>query len=160
MGIEISLRPMTDAEYDRWRRRSVDSYAANIMAATGRSPESAGALAQSQFDELLPQGRATPTTWLFVIDQDGRQVGTLWLGPHPHRQGFGYVYDIEIDESARGQGLGRAAMLAAEDVLRGAGISEVGLNVFGFNAGAEALYRSLGYRVVSTQMTKPLTPPA
>ena len=47
-------------------------------------------------------------------------------------------------------------MLAAEDVVREAGLAEVSLNVFGFNDVARRLYDSLGYRVVSTAMTKTL----
>jgi len=47
-------------------------------------------------------------------------------------------------------------MVAAEDVVRRAGLSELGLNVFGFNEAARRLYDSLGYRVVATQMTKTL----
>ena len=45
-------------------------------------------------------------------------------------------------------------MLAAEHLVGEAGITEIGLNVFGFNERARRLYDSLGYRVVATQMTK------
>jgi ribosomal protein S18 acetylase RimI-like enzyme len=66
------------------------------------------------------------------------------------------VYDIEIHERRRHRGFGWAAMVAAEDLVRDAGIGEIGLNVFGFNEAARRLYDSLGYRVVATQMTKRL----
>lgn len=80
----------------------------------------------------------------------------MWLGAHPERSGDAFVYDLEISESVRRRGYGRAAMLAAEQVVRSAGMSEIGLNVFGFNGSARALYESVGYRVVATQMTKTL----
>ena len=48
-------------------------------------------------------------------------------------------------------------MKAAEALVTAAGIGEIGLNVFGFNVPAQALYASLGYRVVATQMAKVLT---
>ena len=50
-------------------------------------------------------------------------------------------------------------MLAAEDVARAAGHRFVRLNVFGWNTSAQALYRSLGYRTDSIQMSKPLEEP-
>ena len=59
------------------------------------------------------------------------------------------------DEPHRGRGLGRATMLAVEQVDRSAGHRFVRLNMFGWNTGAQALYRSLGYRTDAIQMTRP-----
>jgi ribosomal protein S18 acetylase RimI-like enzyme len=117
--------------------------------------------AAAQFEELLADGVATAGTWLFVVlDDAGDSIGTLWLGVHPERRDAAFVYDLEINESARRRGYGRATMLAAEQVVRDAGMSEVGLNVFGFNEAARALYESIGYGVVATQMAKKLDAPA
>jgi ribosomal protein S18 acetylase RimI-like enzyme len=69
------------------------------------------------------------------------------------------VYDVHIDEAFRGRGLGRATMLAAEDVVRSEGFGRIALNVFGGNDRAEQLYRSLGYGVDSTQLSKSLEDP-
>ena len=49
-------------------------------------------------------------------------------------------------------------MLAAEAAVAAAGGTELGLNVFGFNAPARALYESLGYRTVSVEMEKNVAP--
>ena len=106
---------------------------------------------------MLPDGLLTDSTWLLVvIDDTGDPVGTLWLGRHPHVASAAFVLDIEIAESKRGNGFGRAAMLLAEDVVREAGCTELFLNVFGFNTTAKRLYDSLGYDVVATTMSKPL----
>ena len=51
---------------------------------------------------------------------------------------------------------GRGAMLAAEAIGQREGWSEIALNVFGPNARARALYESLGYAVVNTNMAKRL----
>ena len=91
-----------------------------------------------------------------VLDQGGSDVGVLWIGPHPTRDGAAFVYDVEIDAAWRGQGLGRAAMQAAEALATREGIPAIGLSVFGFNDGARRLYESLGYQVVATQMLKEL----
>jgi ribosomal protein S18 acetylase RimI-like enzyme len=65
-----------------------------------------------------------------------------------------WVWSVALDEEHRGRGLGRAAMLLAEDEARRRGATEIGLNVFGFNDVALGLYRSLGYESVSVQMRK------
>ncbi len=45
-------------------------------------------------------------------------------------------------------------MIAVESLVKEAGVTEIMLNVFGFNEPARRLYASLGYRVVATTMTK------
>lgn len=147
---------MTDAEFAEWSTASITGYAQDIAAASGMSDVDARARAERQWTEYLPQGRATPRTWTLTVLDDGRAVGSLWLGPHPDRADAAYVYDIVIDDNEQGRGLGRAAMRAAEELLRAAGFRTVGLNVFGFNERARRLYDSLGYSVVSTSMLKEL----
>ena len=68
-----------------------------------------------------------------------------------------WVWEVVVDEQHRGRGLGRAAMLLAEEQARAAGAVELGLNVFGYNTVARALYESLAYETVSMQMRKQLS---
>lgn len=67
-----------------------------------------------------------------------------------------FVYDIEMDETQRGKGYGRATMLAGEVAAKELGATTMGLNVFGFNKPAINLYTSLGYEVSSQNMMKTL----
>ena len=67
-----------------------------------------------------------------------------------------WVWKVAVDEPHRGQGLGRAAMLLAEEVARAHGATELGLSVFGHNAAARHLYESMGYITKSVQMRKSL----
>lgn len=86
-------------------------------------------------------------------------MGHLWLGPFgddPHRW---WVWDVMIDESRRGEGLGRQAMLLAERLAAARGATSMGLNVFARNAVARRLYLALGYEETSLHMRKPLGPP-
>lgn len=148
---------MTAAEFASWRTASVASYAAHTAAASGRPVEETAPRAAADFDRLLAEGLETPRTWLLrVLDGAGTDVGVLWLGPQPDRDDALYVFDVAIDPEHRGRGLGRAAMTAAEQIARSAGMCEIGLQVFGFNDTARRLYDSLGYRVVATRMTKTL----
>lgn len=154
---DVTLRPMTDDEFDAFMNSEVDGYADDIARSTGVSAEAARERAHKQHEELLPKGRTTPGhTFHWVLDGDARVVGRLWLGPHPQRPKVAYVFDIAIEETERGKGLGRATMLAAEEYVRRQGQAEIGLNVFGFNEPARALDESLGYHVVAVQMRKQL----
>lgn len=153
----VRLRPMTDDEFEQWHEPAVESYAADISRATGTAIETARERARALDAQLLPDGRRTPNNRLMTIcDESGAAVGTLWIGPHPERDQCAYIYDIEVRESRRGEGLGRAAMIAAEELVKTAGLREIELNVFGFNEVAQRLYLSLNYSVVATRMTKRL----
>jgi ribosomal protein S18 acetylase RimI-like enzyme len=153
----VTLRPMSAAEFTAWTEPTIVSYAEDLARANGVPLDVTLLLAKAQFVQMIPAGADTPQTWLFiVVDDAGAGAGTLWLAANPQLESVGFVYDIAIDEAHRGQGLGRAAMLLAEDVLRDAGYRQIQLSVFGFNDGARALYDSLGYDVVATTMAKPL----
>ena len=151
---------MTADEFGTWASEAIETYATDVSVATGAPLVLALAQANEQFPQLLPNGVNTADTWVMVIeDTAGERVGTIWIGPHPTHERSAFVWDIKIDKPRQGQGLGRAAMLAAEALAVNDGRSEIGLNVFGFNERAQELYTSLGYRVVSTTMAKDLPKP-
>ena len=152
-----AVRPMTPDEYDAWIVDEIAAYAGDLARASGATLEEAHLRAEQQTKDLLPDGPASDGVHLLrVLDAAGEPVGVLWLGRHPQRRSAGWVYEVRIDEARRGEGLGRAAMLAAEQVAREAGWSALGLNVFGHNPRARGLYDSLGYEVAATTMAKPL----
>ena len=151
----VALRPLTDEEFAGYRERAVPEYADELVRARGLDRSTALRHAEESFPASLvavAEGRQA----MVRAAHEGVDVGWLWLGPPPMGGPGLYVYDIEVDEEHRGEGLGRAIMLAAEEVARESGHDRLGLNVFGWNHRAESLYRSLGYEVMSTQMSKRL----
>ena len=156
----VTLRPMSTEQFEQWQGRSIRSYADDLAKATGWPLEVSLKKARKQFAELLPSGMDTDRTWVrHIVDETGAEVGALWVGPNSERAGVAFVYDIEIVHERRGLGFGRAAMIAVESMVKEAGETEIGLNVFGFNEPARRLYDSLGYRVVATVMTKTIQSP-
>ena len=140
---------------------SIAAYAEDNVAA-GRWPL-AGALERSrnEFLSLLPQGLATPDHhWLEIrASAHGPRVGHLWFAVQVQQgQCTAFVYDIEVQPAHRRQGHARRALQALEGLAAELGAAHIGLHVFGFNAPAQALYRSLGYAVTSLDMNKPLQP--
>ncbi len=60
-----------------------------------------------------------------------------------------FVKDLAVHPAARRRGLGRALMLAVFQEFSRRGAVHVDLKVREENAAAQALYRSLGMRVIS-----------
>ena len=153
----VTLRQLTEEEYAGYRARSVPLYADELVRSKGMSREEAEKNSATTFPPTVADVLAEAGASISRVLSDDEPVGWLWLAPAGADSLF--IYDIEIDEPHRGRGLGRATMVAAEDVARAAGHRFVRLNVFGWNTSAQALYRSLGYRTDTIQKSKPLEEP-
>ena len=155
MNPELSLRPLRDAEFEAWRQQVTDGYAAEIETLGDTPRRAALSKAKADMAAILPDGLETPGHWIFAIELGAERVGRLWLAERTMdgRQVV-FVYDVEIDERHRGRGLGRAAMLKAEEQAHARGIGRMELNVFGGNDVARGLYRSLGYVERAVSMGK------
>ena len=155
---ELTLRPMTRAEFDEWLPRQVAGYAAMITASGAMPAQAALDKAQRDTARYFGDGAATPGQLVFRIMAGEAGVGWLWIGvPGPDPDPLmAWVFDIEIEAPFRGRGYGRAAMERAEDVVRARGMTSLGLNVHGQNVVARSLYESLGYEVTAMQMKKPV----
>src|ERR1700729_3535915 len=122
---ELTLRPMTRAEWDAWMPRQLAGYALLIANSGEMSQADAWAKATADIARSFHAGYATP----------GQLVGWLWLAvPGPDRDRLmAWVYNIEVDPAFRGRGYGRAAMILAEGEARSRGMTSLGLNVHGHN---------------------------
>ena len=69
-----------------------------------------------------------------------------------------YIDDICVDETARGQGVGRALYDHILDYAREKGCYNVTLNVWNCNPGAMAFYEKLGLAPYKVGMEKILAP--
>jgi ribosomal protein S18 acetylase RimI-like enzyme len=107
--------------------------------------------------QLFPDGYPSDVELRVVENDSGDAVGHVVFAER-ERYGtrYAFLYDIEIDAAQRGQGLGRTAMQLLEAEVRELGLGELQLNVFGGNATARSLYRSLGFAELSVQMGKEL----
>lgn len=154
-----TLVPMSSAAFACYRTRAVQAYAEDNVAA-GRWPaEGSWQRSQDDFDESLPQGLATPGHQLFDITDEAANVvvGMLWFAVLvKHGITSAFVYDVEVFPQHQRQGHGRAAFHALEGQVQALGLSSIGLHVFAQNAGAQALYQSLGYGVTGLNMLKRL----
>ncbi len=63
------------------------------------------------------------------------------------------ISTIVVEQSTRGQGVGRALVESAVSVSRSMGATEAFLEVMAYNAGAEKFYSALGFGKFSTKLS-------
>ena len=113
-----------------------------------RSAEEAWERRRAHYVTLLESGRGH----LLLAEEDGRAIGyamvsatggqaTLATGDR-----MAELETLSVAEGERGQGVGRALMDAAYDVMRELGATEVMLYVLDGNDGAVRFYERLGMR--------------
>jgi ribosomal protein S18 acetylase RimI-like enzyme len=153
---DIQLVPMNEAEYLVWHKKSVDNYR-DENHKNGMTLAEAQKKSDDDFAKLLPDGLKSIDQYVMSIKANGLWIGTLWIGvrgAQDNRKAF--IYDIVLDESAKGKGYGKIAMKLLEDKVRSLGLYHIGLHVFGHNTIARNLYTSLGYEVTNLNMEKKL----
>jgi ribosomal protein S18 acetylase RimI-like enzyme len=150
---DVTFRPLREDEFGAWVVEHTRGYAEGMIAFADFSREDAEAKAARDVASVFPHGFATEGIRLWAVEDEGRLVGTVFLGS---RDGGAWLYDITIAEAERGRGYGRAAMLALEDEVRGLGFDALALNVWGGNEVARGLYRSLRFGEVAVGMKKRL----
>jgi ribosomal protein S18 acetylase RimI-like enzyme len=143
----VELVPMTAEEYDGYEEYLNAAYAEEMFEAGAFTDIAAATVAaETSQAELLPRGVDTPghRLWSAYDGQtsDRRPVGVLWIfvdGPKA------FIYDIEVREEQRRRGYGQEILDAGAVAAVELGASTLGLNVFGPNDGARALYERAGY---------------
>lgn len=164
---EVTIRAGTDGDYaalcvlyrqaDRWHAAHVP----HCFRDPGEQPRS-----REAFAEWLADDTAT----LLVAERAGEAVAFVRVTAReapdlplfvPRR--YAMVHELVVHQDWQRRGLGRLLMERAHDWARERQIEQVELTVYEFNAGALALYESLGYAAVSRRLWRSLktaAPPA
>lgn len=147
---------MSGAEYQEFEAASVAAYAERMVKTGSWTQKGSLAAAQVIFRELLPDGAASSDNYLFTVRDGELNVAFLWFAVlgEPGKS-KAHIYNIVVNEKLRGQGYGRAAMLACIEESRELGAVSVRLRVFGDNHVARSLYTSLGFEEVEVVMSLP-----
>lgn len=156
--MNLVLTAMSGPDFDRRAAALRRRYAGNLQRERGMSPADAEAEALRQMELVLPRGLDSEQAILRSGQVGGVTVGWVWamLPGAPGRPEMAWLHNIDVDPEHQSQGHGRAMILALEDELRRQGVTRFGLNVFGGNTRAIELYESLGFTVMSQQMSKAL----
>jgi ribosomal protein S18 acetylase RimI-like enzyme len=148
----MRLRPLREDELPAVLERQRTEYRTQLVEWAGLSEELADRKA-AEDTASRPEGLELKA----LEADDGRRLGTMFFA---ERRYYGepriYLYDLWVEPAERGCGYGRAAMEALEAEARSRGLPVVEFNVWGGNAVARSLYRSLGYEERSVFMGKNL----
>jgi len=107
---------------------------------------------------------------VLVAAEGGTVIGYTYAGVEGRdwmslRGPAGVLYDIVVDPTRRGRGVGRALLEATVAALRSRGSPQVVLSTADRNAAAQRLFESAGFRRTMIEMTRdadddaPLGPP-
>ena len=151
----VVLRKMTIGEKRIYRDHAVEGYLTDMVRAGALDAAQARVKANRDYDSVAAN---EDNDWRHV-ESDGYVVGSLiWRLMVEDGLRVLHLSDIEIFETFRGRGLGRAAMEALMAEAKVAGAVAVDLNVWANNDVARFLYESLGFRATSTHMRLGLDP--
>ena len=110
----------------------------------------AGVLAvQEGRDSLMNPGLGSVIRAYGVFSGMFRMAGLILLY-HDTMPGEAYVDGVAVADGFRGKGIGTGLLAALEERAMGKGMETITLEVIDSNPRAEALYRRLGFRTVST----------
>ncbi|GAA4380049.1 GNAT family N-acetyltransferase [Agromyces bauzanensis] len=151
---DIRLVPKSDDETARWLPVAMAAYEQARIAA-GDTPDQAAATRRASEEQFFPDGRPVEGHFLFTILAGDEDAGWLWIGPSPDGASW-WIWDVAVHDTHRRRGIGRAAMILAEDIARSQGASEMRLNVFAYNEPAIRLYDELGYETAAVHKHKRL----
>lgn len=90
----------------------------------------------------IRQALAAPSATILAGRVEGRLVATVMTGVDGHR---GWVYYLAVAEDARGCGVGRAMMRAAERWAAANGAPKMNLLIRTDNAASAGFYEAIGY---------------
>jgi len=159
--MDLRLRPLRDDELPAFIEHGKREYRRTLVDEAGLSSERAAVKTESDYASLFPDGSRQAHHRISVLEDadSGEAVGRLFWAERTPSDDDGprcFLYDIEIDETFRGQGLGRRAMELLEQEAHIAGLPGIDLNVWGGNEVARSLYRSLGFAERAVFMSKEL----
>ena len=155
----IELSEMPRERFPAYRDNLVREYARDKVRAGVWSPEEAPSKAAADMEGLLPDGTDSEGHYLYFLRDPATddEVGVVWIAVLDAGPGRSvWIYDIEVYEGFRRRGYATEALQAVEQRAVVLGADSVGLQVFGHNPGARALYEKAGYEITSALMAKGL----
>lgn len=146
-----------DAEsYEEYISAAVVSRARSKVESGQWAEAGAVEAARAELGRLLPSGQATAGHEFKVIRLNAQlTIGQAWFAVQSRQAvEIGYLFDIVLDESARGKGFGDSALKCVESEVIRKGATRIELHVFADNTRAQSLYLRNGFVPVGILMGK------
>lgn len=127
------------------------------LSQLGERPHAAARLPTEDDLRAFHAVQADERATCLVLEDEGQVVGTISLYVLPafsHGRPFGIIENVVVDEAARGAGLGRQLMDAAESLARDRGCYKVSFTSNAKRTDAHGFYEHLGFRATHKGFTK------
>jgi GNAT superfamily N-acetyltransferase len=150
---------MTPEEYREWLPWAIEDYAREEAEHKRLDPDRARANMSAFLESVIPRGPRTEGHRMSIVEDavTGERAGYVWWADRELDAGpAAWIYDVYIDPSHRGKGLGRGLMAGVEGQVREAGLTRMELHVWVDNDPATSLYRSVGFVPSGMEMFKQL----
>lgn len=110
------------------------------------------------YGDQIRRATNNPAEALFVLEEDKRACGFLWLSLISTMIDpcVGYIRNIYVAQHLRGQGYGKRLMAFAEEWCLSKEVDKLALDASCCNEYAVNLYREAGFETVRLRMEKPL----
>lgn len=148
--VDVQLEPITEpAEIEDLLARTAQHERRALVDTFG--------LDDAEAERLGQQATSSPresSQFLRILSSQGSAVGWMWIDivPTSNRGDEPWLLNIEIEPEWRGQGLGRASIETLARRLHSEGFTSLDLTVYGSNALAENLYRSMAFHPMRTHL--------
>jgi ribosomal protein S18 acetylase RimI-like enzyme len=150
----VKLQPLQQEDFERFLAHGIRNYAEDHVRNGDWPAEGALERSRKEFERYLPDGIQSKDQYLYAITDDGEnKLGVLWVQIKDRKA---FILDFEIDETFRGKGYGKQALLAMDEKLKSMDVESVRLHVFGDNIVAQELYKKVGFQVTDIHMSKKL----
>ena len=147
--MSVTIRNMTQPEFENFYQRSVQYQVVQLMDARGISREEAGREAEEELAGMLPDGLNTGNNFLMSIVNGDEIVGFIWtLHEETNGKKQCFLCDFAIWEEYRRKGYAAQALRLMEREAIHAGCQECVLYVADRNLAARALYEKCSYKLL------------
>src|SRR5688572_32069770 len=139
----VKLIPMQQEDFESFLERGIREYADDHVRNENWPAEGALERSKKEFEDYLPNGIDSKDQYLYSIigGADGNKIGILWVQVKDQKA---FIFDFMIDESFRGKGYGKQALITLDEKLKSMNVEAVGLHVFEDNVIAYELYKKMG----------------
>src|SRR5215212_6046538 len=112
----VKLVKMLQSDFEPYFERGIHEYAADHVRNGNWTEEDALEKSKKEFQDLLPDGVNSKDQFLYsIVDEAENKIGLLWVQVKDHKA---FIYDFSIDESFRGKGYGKQALIAMDETLK------------------------------------------
>lgn len=155
--MSIHLENMSQQSFEKIYEESIIEYASEHVKSGDWEEDGSIERARTDFEVLLPEGLNTNNQYLLSVVYDNEDIGYLWLHLFDVKEEKKcFIYDINIKDTFRGQGLGTKTMECIEEYCKNKDVESIGLHVFGHNKRAVSLYNKMGFETTNYRMEKRL----